>query len=558
MDFFAVSGHGETTRDNILFVVPEDTYLLFASQSGTTAPGENNEVAVIETGTDAARYRALFTAAGHGLQGGEYYFYEPGDLVPDYAIHFKNTDAFVALLGVYKLPMVEADFVGHYHDALRLYYQQGLLTDVRAELESIKHWDMLRDATPEEMREKQRPFQKWASAVGSKARVNPAGPEAAVMARVDEIARGGAENLVRGSISAAKQWTLRISDILRMPAVQAGAKRFFMMNFCRVSYGDLIGDYAAQLPVLLRALSESQKCSVDRSHALNVQTMMATFCAMTAVEKLRFLRERGGFDLVQVLKKVVRGDWKECLADILGQLTAGERSRLRSAYRGALTVEDLETVARVDMPETARLRAAVVRYRDQLSEVAEKKRRYMMGVYSLINRWLGLGAGRGLEEAIMNDDGLPIPRYDYLNLRLMRLGGIIQLMEYLGERPRGYKETEEERRQRRMHRRTMREEIQAVDAGSPAEMRSDVNTAVVGYAGAQPKDPFVDAFAWVHEANTSVPEPAPIPSPPRASAMVVSQPRVGPRNPWSNDNSPPPAAPPAPAVKRNPWSDENL
>jgi hypothetical protein len=304
------------------------------------------------------------------------------------------------------------------------------------------------------MREKHRAFQKWANMVGSKARANSAGPEAAVMARVDEIARGDAENLVRGELSAAKQWTLRISDILRMPAVQgrAGAKRFFMMNFCRVSYGDLIGDYAGQLPVLLRALSESQKCSADRTHALNVRSMMVAFCAMPAEEKLRFLRERGGFDLVQVLKKVVRGDWTACLADIVGGLTAGERGRLRSAYRGALTVEDLETMSRVDMPEMARLRAAVVRYRDQLSEIAEKKRRYMMGVYSLINRWRGLGAGRGLEEAIMNDDGLPVPRHDYLNLRLMRLSGIIQLMEYLGERPRGYKETEAERRQRRKHR----------------------------------------------------------------------------------------------------------
>lgn len=565
MDFYAISGHGETTRDNVLFMVPENTYLLFASQSGTTAPGENNEVAVIETGTDAARYRALFTRDGHGLQGGEFYFYEPGDLIPDYAIHFENNDTFVARLGVFKLPMVEADFVGMYPHVMQQYFKNGKLDAVVAQLDAIPGWPVLRDATPALLKEKRRDFSKWTSALVGRARRDPASPEAAIVAAIETEARGGADNLVRDAISPANKWTLRVSDILRMPAVagRPGVARFFMMNFCRVSYSDMIGDYAAEVPVAIRALSESQKCSLRREHALNMGRIAAELCAMPTEAKLRFLRERGGFDLVFVLKKVMRMDWAACLGDTYGALTAGERSRLRSAYRGAMTAADLAVLARVELPEMERLRGAVARYREELQKVAERKRRMIMFAYKTINKWLGIRGAHGLEGVTTNEDGMPIPQRDYLDLQLMRIWKLSKLLEYLGVRVTKGRETKEEKEERLEHARELRAKLRSLNVGgSPSDLRTAIQVEILEYTGAQPKDPFVGDFAWVNEANTSVPEPAP-PPPARpvavaASAAPAPPPRTGPRNPWSNSSSSPPPAAAAPPRKRNPWSDDNL
>lgn len=571
MAFYNITGHGRTTRDNVLFTVPNNTYMLFTTQSGRPTPGENPAVDKITTGSDEDRYDALFTEKGHGLQGGEYYIYEPGDLIPDYNLHFRNTPYFVALMGAFSIPMRGSDYLGLYPNVIQTLYREGFLDSVKAQLEAIPGWPTLRDASAKKLEEERKAFQTWSAVLGNNAKKNPDGPERAVVDRVEEIARGGPLNLIGDELSPDKRWSMRLSNILRLPAMMPadGRSRFFIMHFCRVSYQDIIGDYAGKVPIVIRALSASQKaagplqqigkqqgtccfqkCSTNQDNALNLKKIIERVCSMPTAKKLHFLRKRHGLLMVNRLKKVVKTDWGACLRDTYEHLTLGERYALTSAYLGAMTIEELEDLTKVDLPEFDRLRAMMQKYTVQFQETKEMKRKAIEIVYNVLASWVG----RRLQGIAFDEEGRLIPKNDYLLLTYQGLPKIRALMEFMGVLVPGEdKEETEEMKTRIRYRKQMRAIVQKLardDELEDAELRIAIASVFKEYVGVISGEPDYDPFKFTYEADTSIPlevvsVPLSLPMPAaaaggpvlRRSSPTVRERSTRKRNPWSDDSN---------------------
>lgn len=121
VELLSISCHGETTNDGKFIIVPPKTYLMFLAHSGEPGEGENPIESVYygyknvngENTYYDRLYKHIFRPYSERKENGlklpseELYIYQPGDIIPDYKLSFSNSDLFMFIHGIYKLPIKE-------------------------------------------------------------------------------------------------------------------------------------------------------------------------------------------------------------------------------------------------------------------------------------------------------------------------------------------------------------------------------------------------------------------------------------------------------------------
>jgi hypothetical protein len=331
MDMFLVGCHGETTPENSFIIVPANTYLMFTAHSGEIAEGDSpSEKSYISVGKGETKeeyykkvYSQLFTPYGKRVATGRpqfketLYIYEPGDVIPDYLLNFRNNAYFFFMHGIYRAPVESLSgdqraYLGRTKEYIRKLLNEGRMdTKLFDSLDSEDKIDILTKSLEE--------LQSKPSYLTTSIRGTP------LYTFLEEACcRKNSENLlfkepIDQDMLKDQTYTLRLSYILSKITAQPGkTKRFFLLDFCRVTYSA----YFKQFKALLRVASFSGKCPLDteRANAFNLRAVALKFCSLAPLLKEKIVQTPEGQTLVRVFKKTLlhaRGPqfWIECLGD---------------------------------------------------------------------------------------------------------------------------------------------------------------------------------------------------------------------------------------------------
>lgn len=357
LSLYAISAHGETTADKYFLVVPEKTYILFSAHSGVSAYSGIEEVAPYmgygKTSSSyeyyKSLYKQLFTPIEERKKSGipqledDIYIYEPGDVIPDYKLFFKNMPNFIFMHGIYSLPIRSisgpnaarpSEHWGQTKSVIKTLLNQGAINaDLLDDIDPRDKADII-ERTPEELEKGYFIY-------------NPRKIyDSAVMKFInDACCNKNPDNLVLKPPMSKKLLLkqnneLRMSYVLNtMPLEDGTSRRFFFCHFCRVSFDE----YLTSLKVLLRTASFSGKCNSmqDRGKGFNVFRLAIAFCNLSQLLKEFLLRTDYGIEFIKFLKKVVRNPpgstWAACIPR---QFVAA----VEQDYIGALELDDLLTI----------------------------------------------------------------------------------------------------------------------------------------------------------------------------------------------------------------------
>jgi len=441
MSFFLVGAHGVTTYDKKFMLVPKDTYILFTTHSGTTAPSNFPELGDMVYDPDKDTYynrlyERIFTKGGLKFPE-DYFIYEPGDLLPDYNLGFRNNGYFVSKMGVYKLPLrhllpgAKTEYYGRTVSTIRRMLDNGILTEKDIQGLTGEMAEDIRTKTPEELQKKfyldtfsqivapsimfwseyRKEVQAETGAEDWDIEVLDTHPppyeRLPLLDKIEQYTTYTEDNLVRDQILPSNNFNIRMSNVLTSVGAKS-KKRFFVMSFCRDSYEDTINDYVRSVqPRMLRALSFSQKCgrgaTSDDDTTLNLVRMVRAFCAYPIKRRAELLETAAGRKFIVLMKKIVAADWAECLSGAYESLNDSERYDLLSNYLGYLTADQLfELSALADdlgaFPELGRplqrLSDDLQRFESVLEKTAAKKRSIIADIYEQFDRAHGVGYHR--------------------------------------------------------------------------------------------------------------------------------------------------------------------
>ena len=358
LSLYTISAHGETTADKYFLVVPENTYIVFSAHSGVSAYSGIEEVAHYmgygpkESPYDYYRklYTQLFKPMEVRKREGipqleeDIYIYEPGDIIPDYKLFFKNMPKFIFMHGIYSLPIRSisgpnakrpSEHWGQTKSVIKMFLNEGKLT--ANDLDDIDARDKadILERTPKEL--------ETGYSIYNPKKIY----ESAAMKIInDDCCNKNPDNLLlqppmSKRLLLKQNNELRMSYVLKtMPLQEGTSRRFFFCHFCRVSFDE----YLTSLKVLLRTASFSGKCSStqDRSKGFNMFRLANNFCQLPVVLKRKIITTDNGVDFIKFMKKVVReppgATWDECIPEEF--LEAVEQP-----YVGALELEDLLSIS---------------------------------------------------------------------------------------------------------------------------------------------------------------------------------------------------------------------
>jgi hypothetical protein len=357
LSLYTISAHGETTADKYFLVVPEKTYIVFSARSGKSAYSGIEEVTpYISYGSKESPYdyytklyKQLFMpietrkiAGIPQLEDGTY-IYEPGDIIPDYKLFFKNMPNFIFMHGIYSLPIRSisgpnaprsSEHWGQTKSIIKMFLNEDKLTaDDLNDLDPRDKADIL-ERTPKEL--------ETGYYIYSPKKIY----ESKAMKVInDDCCNNNPDNLVLQPPMSKKLLLkqnneLRMSYVLKtMPLQEGTTRRFFFCHFCRVSFDE----YLTSLKVLLRTASFSGKCSSaqDRSKGFNMFRLAIEFCKLPPILKDKLLKTETGIEFIKFLKKVVReppgSTWAECIPEEFIEA-------VKQDYVGALEADDLITI----------------------------------------------------------------------------------------------------------------------------------------------------------------------------------------------------------------------
>jgi hypothetical protein len=470
MDFYTITSHGETVGDQTFFMVPPDTYLVFSAHSGdyAYATGEAvDEISMRTTDRDAyyqMLYERLFTEGGSKFDE-NLYIYEPGDILPDYALIFRNNMEFFSQFGVYKLPLepspvnAPTSYYGNPVAYIKLLLDAGLLmpddidglrgnvardlrTKTYAEIEATVYTDLYQQLWVPALNAREEHLARAQEIDGAEdTDFTPADRHPlpyAEMGLYDKLeyhcCRANPANLVRGLLKPSLNYQMRLINLLRQPALapRTGHKRFLFMHFCRVSVADIAMDYSKVHPRLLRAVSFSGKCVATRrrEEALNLIGLTFDVCSMEPAQKTALLQTEAGRRLITILKRVALVDWSSCLPPkTYASVSNDKRLDLISDYTGYLTMEEVLDLGRIHADlaafpsvhgRLATLAAELEKAIAALDARKAEKLELIRRVYTILHTFTGFGKTK---------DGKKI--IDFLNLRQTSVPDIEQMHRIL-------------------------------------------------------------------------------------------------------------------------------
>lgn len=401
---YSVSAHGETTPDKKFLIVPPQTYIFFTSHSGDSAYSgiEGSKQYILYGPTETKEqyyeklYKQLFTpyagrkAAGVPLLKEDLYIYEPGDVIPDYNLFFLNTSDFIFMHGIYNLPIRSisgpeaqrhSDHWGKTKYVMRTLLDNGTLTpDMLDTLDPRDREDIL--TTPLETLKK--------------GTVKYDGVKIATSAAFQKIEElccyTNPDNLlfkppINQKLRKKQSNILRLSYVLNtMPLEDGKGRRFFFMDFCRVSFDE----YLTELKTLLRSVSFSGKCGSmkERGPGFNIFRVTTAFCNLPSVIKDELFKTTEGLAFLNTLVKVVKKpprleSWNKCVPPNV----------ITSSYIGAMDMEDIENITIVSMivsrmitEYTRKIAYLKTRARNATNQTekqgAEKELKKLIGIHS--------------------------------------------------------------------------------------------------------------------------------------------------------------------------------
>lgn len=365
MDLFTISCHGETTDDRYFFVVPPNTYCMFSAHSGEYAEGKDpTESSYISyTGDRSTFYTKLYTqlfrphterAAFGPFYKESLYIYKPGDIIPDYVLTFKNTFAFMFRHGIYKLP-IEAlsgrNSVQDLYIGKPLYFIKKALNSGKL---SVSDLDELVASDKMAVFEKSLEELQGIDGILSTKRFYTT----TLFEKIEKMCCRGPDNLLFQApfdpeALKAAWYTIRLSTVLNMlPKDPSKRDRFFLMNFCRVSYADIAETYSSNTSALtstgplLRTMSFGAKCGGTHGTdaAFNVFQILDLFCGFSRETKVKLLKYEPVRKCIAVLKHgstIPFSTWETCLEGTYEELDYDTRLELVSDYTGYFTLEDI-------------------------------------------------------------------------------------------------------------------------------------------------------------------------------------------------------------------------
>lgn len=373
LDLWGVFCHGQTTVDKKFIIVPQGTHFMFTAHSGEPAEGDDTHEPpyISYKGSKDSYYEGLYNklfkdrgakANNKNQYPSSLYVYEPGDLIPDYNLIFRNSLVFFFRHGVYPLPIEElsgegkhaGSYLGRPLTLIKRALDAGLLS--KKDLEELNEVD--KKATEEKtVAELEKAAGIPETRAWSSTKLNKK--------LETECCRGPTNLLFQQSKEfqaefKEKQYVIRLSQLLQLlPKLPAAKRRFMMMSFCRVSLQDQAADYArreqAKYPILLRTVSFSGKCSAeDPRAAFNILRLATTFCGLSKDVKRVMLKREEVRTLVRKLKMVLPRGWKKCLEDTYQGIPGEQRVELLQTFQGYLTMDDIFELAHL-YPELKKL-----------------------------------------------------------------------------------------------------------------------------------------------------------------------------------------------------------
>ena len=370
MDLYAISCHGQTTDDHLFFVVPPNTYLMFIAPSGVVGKGNDPAMSpyVMYTGDKSTYYQKLYTLlfrphAERTALGPVYeenlYIYEPGDIIPDYTLSFKNSTIFMFLHGLYHIPIASisgGNTPRELYLSKPLYYikkalERGDLQE--ADLAELNKVDRERIGTLDDAT-----LQKPSEGIPTTKDFR----KTSLFQKIETLCCRGPENILTKPPFGVdelreRDYVYRLSDILhRVPKDGSKRDRFFLMGFCRVSYADIAQTYnpessnpVIKIPRILRTLSFGAKCGFQKGHtAFNVFKIFNYFCNLPTETKGILLQHEPIRICIAILKKgsgIPSSVWKPCLEGTYSRLNTDDRAQLVSDMKGYFTLEDILTLS---------------------------------------------------------------------------------------------------------------------------------------------------------------------------------------------------------------------
>jgi hypothetical protein len=470
MDFYTISCHGETVGDQTFFMVPPDTYFFFTAHSGDYAYATDDAIdEAIGRGDRSAYYKMLynrFFTEGGSKFSPDLYIYEPGDLLPDYALIFRNNLNFFSQFGVYALPMkpsvtgTTTEYLGTPVAYTKKLLDAGVLNEedvadltgqiahdlkakTAAEIEETTYADMKRQYWDPSFDARNAHLDRVQELEGAEPDdITPADrhpitlEEMGLFDKLDyHCCRANPDNLVRDLLKPSRNYQVRLINLMRHPALaaSAGHKRFFFMHFCRVSVADIAMEYTKPQPRLIRALSFSAKCSAARAReeALNIIGLTYDVCRMEPAQKTALMQMIAGRRLITILKRLALVNWSECLPPMTYAAVENDaRLDLISDYMGYLTMPEVLDLATLhealgDFPVIQRRLSALA---TELEKVTAKLKTLSTQKVELIRRvYTDLHAitGFGITKAGKIDDFLalrqsPVPDIEQLQRMIQR------------------------------------------------------------------------------------------------------------------------------------------
>lgn len=364
MDLYTVACHGETTPDGYSFVVPPNTYFMFTAHSGEYAEGQDPSESsfVSYSGDKSTFYTKLYAQlfrphSERSAFGPTYkeslYIYQPGDILPDYVLTFKNTFVFMFRHGVYKLPIetlsggdtAKSMYLGRPLYFIKKALERGQLNAMDLVELNSRDKQYIMTKTDEEL--------QGYDGVANTRRLFLT----KIFDKIETLCCRGPDNLLfQPPFNAEKlkeDWyDIRLSTILNtLPKDPSKRDRFFFLNFCRVSYADMAEAYSETSNLtsggpLLRSLSFSAKCGGTHGTdaAFNVFRVIELLCGFPLETKRKLVQYAPVRNCISVLKKgsgIPISRWTECLENTYQALNYNTRSELIGESLGYFTTEDL-------------------------------------------------------------------------------------------------------------------------------------------------------------------------------------------------------------------------
>lgn len=469
MDFYTISCHGETVGDQTFFMVPPDTYFFFTTHSGDYAYATGEAVdEAIRRGDRTAYYQMLydrFFTEGGSKFSPDLYVYEPGDLLPDYALIFRNNTSFFSQFGVYALPMkpsvigTQTEYLGRPVAYIKSLLDAGVLkekdiagltgqvaedlrTKTVAEIQKTVYMD-LREQLLRPMQESQHAHLERVQALDGAGKTDKtpadrhpiAYEDMALFDKLEHICcRGNSDNLIRHLLKPSKDYQLRLMNLIRKPELASSKKRFFFMHFCRVSIADIAMEYTkTPQPRLLRALSFSAKCSATRKReeALNINDLTNDICKLEPAQKTALMQTVAGRRLITILKRLALVNWSECLPPMTYAAVENDsRLDLISDYVGYLTMPEVLELADLQKEldafpvikhRLASLATELEKVTAKLKTLAAQKIKLIKDVYDILFKITGFGITKANKiDDFLNLRYAPIPDIEELHIVLKK------------------------------------------------------------------------------------------------------------------------------------------